>query len=218
MLTGMRPFPTKKELLQSDSQRSNLFEKDGLPFYKVKLDTDEATKVLNDAEFRCLMFKVRFPDIFSAEPEAKSFIEALLSRNPEDRPRYNEITNHAWMKGARFDEDEVLRRPIPDWVKHHANLHSTSYSSTITRQDGQEISGRTKRTLNQCIDDLCCDCFEKYGVTKGENFFMKWTANPRQSTVNLFRHWNYLSEDAIRLEILAADRQKKKTFIFHKTR
>ena len=79
MLTGHRPFPTKKELLQSDSQRNLVIRAETLAV-NANINMEVAGRVANDAEYRCLMYEVQFPKYFDDEPVAKTFIQALLSR------------------------------------------------------------------------------------------------------------------------------------------
>ena len=197
MLTGHRPFPTKKELLQSDSQR------DIAQTVKTKPDIDAkvAGMVVNDAEYRCLMFEVKFPKYFADEPHAQHFVEALLARNPEDRPRYGDIVAHPWMEGESFDADEVVKYPVPGWVKDHAFFTSTRNDQSSSLDHKQEyLSHASLRSLTECIESLCSDCFERYGAAYAENFAIKWSTLARTQTLDLFRHWNYMSDDVISLE------------------
>ena len=197
MLTGRRPFPTKRELLQSDSQRKIVSNK------KLPSKADEAVleKVMNDAEYQCLMFEVQYPSFFACELDAKSWIDALLARNPEARLRYDGIVCHSWMKGVHFCADHSFQRPIPDWVTDHAHLQSIQNDmADILEGDAQTVIAGNSRTLSDCVDDICIECFEKYDPVYAENFAIKWTTKARQRTVGLFKHWNYMSDEAIRLE------------------
>jgi serine/threonine protein kinase len=191
MLTGHRPFPTKKELLLSESQR-RVISKRKLPS-KVVQEEVMLEKLMNDPEYRCLMFEVEYPTYFNCELEAKDFIDALLERDPESRPRYDEIMHLPWMKGETFDEKILMTRPIPEWVTNHAMMHSIE-------KDILQQSNKSK-SLSDCVNDMCSDCYGKDNPVYAENFSVKWKSKPGQRAINLFRHWNYISDDAMNLEI-----------------
>ena len=210
MLAGRRPFPTKKELMQSDSQRVDLMQTEQMPS---KLEG----KLQNDPEFRCLMFDVQFPEQFIKEQDARNFVQALLSRNPEERLHYEGIINHPWMKGEDFNESTMLAKAVPEWVKTHAHQGSiaeedkymhrkmkrrASYGTIITRQS---------TTLGGRIEDLCSECYEKNGSKYAENFAFKWLTIARPETVKLFRHWNYISDEALSLEVASNCQNRKVT-------
>lgn len=191
MLTGHRPFPTKKELLLSESQRK-VISKRKLPS-KVVLEEMLLEKLMNDAEYRCLLFEVQYPSYFNCELDAKHFIDALLERDPESRPRYDEIRQLPWMKGESFDEQILMTRPIPEWVTNYAIMHSI--------EKGVLQRSNKSRTLSDCVNDMCSDCYGKDNPVYAENFSIKWKSKPGQRAINLFRHWNYISDDAMNLEI-----------------
>lgn len=208
MLTGRRPFPTKKELLQSDSQRNLVLAAETVQS-KANINVEAAERAMNDAEYRCLMFEVNFPSHFTEEPQAQHFIEALLARNPEERPRYDGIVGHPWMKGESFDANEVVKRPTPRWIKDHAYLQSIRSNESHSSNNFQGSSLRkSQRSLTECIESLCSDCFDKYGAAYAENFAIKWSTLARTETLNLFRHWNYMSDDVVALEAQAAFRNE----------
>ena len=207
MLTGKRPFPTKKELMRSDSEKKMMRVED-LKMKICTIDKESKNNILNDAEFRCLMFEVNFPQYFETEIDAKKFIEDLLSRNPEDRPRFNEITTNPWISGESFCVDYVLTRPIPGWVKDHAHLQSTNVISPTQVSANDPKGLGDVKTVAQCIKSLCCSCFEKYNLSYAERFKQKWMIIPSQRTSNLFQNWCYISEDAIKIECDAYQQEK----------
>ncbi len=214
MLTGRRPFPTRKELLQSDSQRQNT-PLCALPSNN-KVNNDILEKVLNDAEYQCLMFEVQYPDYFSHETDAKVFVDSLLARNPDERPRYNEIVKHPWLKSELFEEQSILKRAIPDWVKDHTYLQSQltlGRAKSISRRASQGMGLWRGSTLSDCIDNLCSECFEKNDSIYAENFTKKWTTKARERNLTLFRHWNYMSDDSMKLEISASKKKESKLII-----
>jgi len=199
MMTGRRPFPTKQELLQSDSQRdvAAALIPDCLPSNS-QFNAEVAKRVMNDLEYRCLMFEVIFPSYFDDEPDAKAFIETLLSRNPDNRPRYDGIRSHPWMLGENFQAEEIMKKTIPSWVKQHAYLQSVR-NDEIYGSNPQSLN-HSERSLTGCIESLCSDCFEKHGAAYAESFALKWSTMARARTLGLFRHWNYMSDDVIALE------------------
>lgn len=195
MLTGHRPFPTKKELLLSESQR-RLICKRKLPSRAVGNEVFD--KLLNDPEYQCLMFEVEFPSYFNCELHAKGFINALLERDPESRPRYDEIRQLPWMRGESFETRSVMSQPIPDWVRNHTLMQAIQKDIPMHLSGGNNA---TTRTLGDCINDMCSEYVAKNNPDYAENFASKWKSKPSQRAINLFRHWNYISDDAIIHEI-----------------
>ena len=207
MLTGHRPFPTKKELLKSDSQR-NLPPYLGVDNIPANINVHAVKRLMNDIEYRCLMFEVVFPPYFEVELQAKHFIEALLSRNPDERPRYDVIISHPWMDGESFNAEEISKLSIPQWVKDHAQLQS------VKNENPKRTSLRCRhhinqRSLRECIDSLCSDCFDKHETAYAENFALKWSMSPEKRTFELFRHWNFMSDDIIELERKTSTSQER---------
>jgi serine/threonine protein kinase len=195
MLTGRRPFPTKRELLQRrvDSSKKK---------FPSKADEECLDQVTDNEEYQCLMFEVQYPSYFACELDAKSWIDALLIRDPQARPRYNEIICHSWMKEVHFCADHSFQRPIPDWVKDHAYLQSIQNDKTYNLEGNVQTATRgTSRTLSDCVDDICSECFEKHDPVYAENFAIKWTTKAKARSVVLFKHWNYMSDEAIKLEL-----------------
>lgn len=202
MLTGRRPFPTRKELLQSDSQRKLVPDK-VLP---TNVNNAMMEKVMNDTEFQCLMFEVQYPSYFQSESNARDFIDRLLARDPDARLRYKGITHHPWMKRETFEEETILRRTIPEWVKEHAYLQSRKNEEVVSLKSKRPEEGRRLRgkSLSQCVTNLCSECFENNNSLYAENFTIKWNTKAREKTLSLFRHWNFMSDEAMKLEIDAA--------------
>jgi len=131
----------------------------------------------------------------------------LLSRNPDDRLRYEGIINHAWMKNHSFDVGKIFKTCIPDCVKDHAHLQfieSSDGNPSLQEGHVSMFDGKYTRTLSDCIDDLCSDRFEKRDSTHNEKFVAKWKHPARPETVQLFRNWNYVSNEAIKLEMLTS--------------
>ena len=237
MMAGRRRFPTRKELFQYTNSWSQkrinpitLETKKGSDAFSQNNNSNDnineevAKKVLEDAEFQCLMYEVKYPEQFELDHKAKSFIECLLSRNPRDRPRFDGIKKHPWLQGETFDEKEILKTAqIPDWVKDHTYLQSidssmldiaTDAKATSTTNfsemarvrkdcfsDHRYYAKNRRKSLLDCIDDLCSDRFERCSSSYMEKFVTKWTSSPHPATIDLFRHWNYMSDDAIQSEM-----------------
>lgn len=197
MLTGRRPFPTKKELLQSDSQRK-LNQEEYLKKNCIRENTMK--QVLEDTEYQCLMFEVRYPNHFEFEPEAKNFVSALLSRDPECRPRYNGIINHPWMSNETFQCESLLDCKPPDWVLDHVKLNFAKANRYHEERFILDRNRRQSRTLSDCIDEMCNEFYEKNSIVNSDAFETKWTSKAKHDTLKLFRHWNYMSDDAVKFE------------------
>ena len=220
MVTGRRPFPTKKELQRSDlsftARKSSLTGSGDSTPRLGNLSKEASKKVLNDAEFRCLMFEVPFPEQFSTECDAEAFIRSLLERDPRNRLSYDGIVNHSWMRDEDFTTDGVLSRTIPQWVRDHAYLQMVRVDRNENnwrqwkrylrhRPDHHGDSGMQQySTLNECIDGMCRQCFLTHDSAYAEGFYKKWTATTSKRTSELFRHWTFVSSDALKLEVMCA--------------
>lgn len=216
MVTGRRPFPTTKELQESERSLSTMPTiSPGTSWELIqqigKLSKHTSRKVLSDAEFRCLMFEVPFPTKFDSERNAESFIKALIARDPKERMRFCGLVAHPWMRGEDFSIECILQRHIPKWVKDHAYLQlvrlarkdSTGHERihSFLRQRPRE---ERRQKLHDCIEDMCRHCQETKESTYAYNFTRKWKACPSKKSAELFRHWAFMSEDAIALEIDSA--------------
>lgn len=211
MVTGRRPFPTKKELQRSErsmtTRKSSLTGSGDLTPQVGNLTKEASRKVLNDPEFRCFMYEVPYPAQFCTERDAESFIRALLERDPQNRLKYDGIVSHPWMEGEDFSNDGALQRPIPQWVKDHVHLQSVQVARRDSNWQQWKRYLRPKHkieqyeTLNECIDDMCRQCFETHDSAYAKRFGKKWTASTSKKTMELFGHWAFISEDAIALEM-----------------
>ena len=145
-----------------------------------------------------LMKEVKFPDCVEDE-DAKSFIEQLLAKDPDNRPRFDGITNHPWMSGVVFDAEKLKATKLPmDWVLKHAQQEANSRPRSVWRSSmmGQKV--KTDLSLSLFIEDICCQMLD------ADNAAARWMAVPSAKTVALFRHWNYMSDSALELEKIAA--------------
>lgn len=204
MLTGRRPFPTKKELMQSDSQRKMIQEE---CLKKNVINENIMKQVMDDTEYQCLMFEVRYPSYFENEPDAKNFIGALLSRDPECRPRYDGIINHSWMSKEKFQCETLLEHNVPDWVLDHVKLNFTKTNRKQEESFPPDRKRRQSRSLSDCINEMCTEFYERNSIANSEAFEMKWTSKAKHETLKLFRHWNYMSDDVVKLETTSVYRE-----------
>ncbi len=206
MITGLRPFPSKKEMKEADPDRRTI-DVDSL-HTNINIDKKVLKLMMNDVEYQSLMVKVPFPyDVFRAEPNAKNFVSALLSRDPQYRLKFDGIMRHPWMKGESFHLQSIQRRPIPDWVKEHTQLQSMK--STVKRHSSPRSLHRRK-TLSQCIDSMCSEIYERRTSSYADSFTQKWTTKARKKSICLFEHWNYMSEAVCKLEMKAIKQPLKK--------
>mmetsp|Transcript_22546 Transcript_22546/g.48949 ORF Transcript_22546/g.48949 Transcript_22546/m.48949 type:complete len:633 (-) Transcript_22546:66-1964(-) len=217
MVTGKRAFPTTRELRRSErsiSARNGSRSGSGEATPRVgNLSREASKKVMNDAEFRCLLFEVQYPVQFCAERDAESFVRALLELDPQSRLTYDGIMNHPWMKGEDFSNEGALQRPIPQWVKDHVYAQAKEVAKKENRWPQWKRLLRPRQyksdrynTLRECIDDMCKECYTTHDSSYAKTFGKKWTANARKSTIELFEHWAFLSEDAIAVEMNCASR------------
>ena len=159
------------------------------------------------------MFEVRYPpQRFDPELHARTFIEALLSRNPRERPRYKGIVDHPWISGEDLAEDAMLLRPIPQWVKDHAHLESIQATNLghraagVSDDDLGDMESSSRNGLDAIVEDMCVDMQATQGAynPRARSFVARWKTPPSKRTVDLFRHWNFMSNDAVRHEAEAA--------------
>jgi len=195
MIAGRRPFPTKRELEKSVHVSSKeLIRDEDLSELMAHLDEEATLKALNDSEFRCLMHQVQYPQQFSQDQNAASFVEKLISRDPKDRLRYGDIRKHPWMIQETFEEESALTRPIPQWVKDHAYLQSIRY------EDNEIENSKQSLKISTFIGELCNRAYEKRDSHSADCFATRWLTNPSDETISLFRNWGYISDDAVQLE------------------
>lgn len=212
MVCGRRPFPTRKQMLSrqedlvgasspSRTRRSSLSDLNRSD----ALQRAARRKLMKDIEYRCLMAEVTFPD-FMLDSEAKSFIHQLLAKDPDDRPRFDGIKDHPWMSDVEFDAAKLKATKIPaDWVLKHALQESQSRPRPMRRSSvSSPHRAKTDLSLNLFIEDICAQMIEIGKGEDAENASARWLAPPTAKTMALFRHWNFISKDALKLEIIAA--------------
>lgn len=155
------------------------------------------------------MTEVKFPD-FLQDSEAKSFVEQLLAKDPNDRPRFDGIKSHPWMTELMklpVAKLKLMKLPV-DWVQKHALSESKSTKSMRRNSISMTSQHRTSKTnlsLNSFIEDIVAQMMELRKDEDAQNAAERWMAAPSSKTKELFRHWNYISDDALRLELNAAN-------------
>ena len=63
---------------------------------------------------------------------------------------------------------------------------------------------KTDLSVTLFIEDICAQMIEIGRDEDAEEAAARWMAVPSSKTEALFRHWNYISDDALRLEVDAA--------------
>lgn len=152
------------------------------------------------------MTEVKFPD-FLEDTDAKTFVEQLLAKDPRDRPSFHEITNHPWLGDIEFDAAKLKLMKIPvDWVLKHVHQESNAKPRSLRRASiASHQRAKTDLSLTQFIEDICGQLLE---IDSNDQAAARWLVVPSSKTKTLFRHWNYISEDALALEINAAKQAK----------
>jgi len=152
------------------------------------------------------MTEVTFPDFLHDETEVKSFISELLAKDPNDRPRFDGIKNHPWMSDVEFDAAKLKGTRLPeDWVLRHVQQEAQARPRSLRRSTmtGNQRT-KTDLSLSSFIEDICAQMLEIGKNEDAENAAARWMAVPSSKTKKLFRHWNYVSDDAMKLEMNAA--------------
>lgn len=150
------------------------------------------------------MSEVTFPDGLH-DAEARPFVSALLARDPNDRPRFEGIKNDPWMSEMKFDAASLKGSKIPiDWL--HKHIHTMARARPLRSMRRSSTTSLNKSTasgvsLSAFIEDMCAQMIEIGKNEEAEIAAKRWTTPPTPSTKELFRHWNYISEDALELEM-----------------
>lgn len=205
MVCGRRPFPSKKEMMQSGVS-SPAKRRSSINTGSSAVERAAIRKVMKDVEWKCLMTEVSYPRFLSQHPEAKSFMEQLLERNPNTRPRFDGIRSHPWMGGVEFDAEKLKATTIPDFhfVQRHALTESKSSPKSMRRYSMAMTSlhhkSKEEVSLSIFIKDICLQMMEIGNKEEAENAAARWMASPSDNTKALFRTWEYVSEDAQELE------------------
>lgn len=159
--------------------------------------------------FLGLMTEVQFPD-FLQDTDAKVFVEQLLAKDPRDRPTFHQITNHPWLGDIEFDAAKLKLMKIPvDWVVlKHVQQESKAKPRSLRRASvASHQMMKTDLSLKEFIEHICGQLME-ISSCEGEQAIARWMAVPSAKTMKLFRYWNYISDDALKLEINAARKAK----------
>ena len=152
------------------------------------------------------MTEVKFPEFLENEIDAKSFIEQLLAKDPNNRPRFDGIKDHSWMSNVDFDATKLEASKLQcDWVQKHAMAESKAKPRSMRRASmTSQHKTKTDLSVTLFIEDICAQMIEIGRDQDAEEAAARWMAVPSSKTEALFRHWNYISDDALRLEVDAA--------------
>ena len=160
---------------------------------------------MKDSEFRCLMSDISYPEFLRNHPEVKSFIEKLIERDPKNRPRFCGIKSHPWLSNIEFDANKLKTMTLPEWVRNHVRQESKSKPMQMRRRSMGQSKPKKDLSLNLFMKDICAHMIENCNKEDADRCMAQWMTSPSSKTKALFRHWNYISDDAMTLEIKAAD-------------
>ena len=215
MICGRRPFPSKKDVLRdaelksgvsspSASRRRSSLSDHGPTSARVR----EATRrLMRDIEYRCLMTDVNFP-VHVEDPRAQDFIQRLLARDPNERPSFEELRSHPWFDGLSLEADSLLQQEVPAFVHTHVRQED-SRPRSLRRNSLATPSSKHECSLNQFIEEICVQMMST-GRSESKEVAERWLATPTEKTNSLFRHWGYVSGDALRLELSARGSESRR--------
>jgi len=165
------------------------------------------------------MSEVTFPDDL-LDTEAESFVRCLLARDPNVRPRFDGIKNHPWMSSVEFDAASLCRQEIPDWVQTHALRESKSRPKSMRRSSMTNLNNfaESSVSLSSFIENICAQMIEIGKSEEAEKAVERWTTKPTLATKELFRDWNYVSDDALKLEMNATKTHAMRKSYRHRRR
>jgi serine/threonine protein kinase len=213
MVAGRRPFPSRKEAFLSSTfsspspskRRSSITGTNLSAMERAASAAERAAirKAKRDIEYRCLMCEVTYPD--SLESEGRELIAMLLERDPEKRPNFDGIKNHAWMLDVDFDPMRLKAIAMPTWIINHATQESKPKS---VRRSTMASSKSPKKglTMSLFIRNICSEI-------QPQSAAARWLVEPSSQTVDLFNGWTYISDEARNLEIDANKNRPRGGFL-----
>lgn len=147
---------------------------------------------------RCLMTEVVYPE--HLEEDGKDLIESLLERDPNKRPKFEGIESHPWMADVDFNPMRLKVISMPDWIIHHAAVEASP--KTMRRSSTTSYRNQKKDiTLSRFIQDICTQMVDVGNRAEAESAAARWLTDPSPRTVELFRGWNFVSDDAKSMEM-----------------
>ena len=217
MVAGQRPFPTRKQMIQSQdeliSSPSISRRRSSISDHPSAIQRSASRKLMKDIEYKCLQAEVKFPDFLEKDEDGsnvKSFIQQLLAKDPNLRPKFDGIQNHKWMSDVEFDAHKLKSMKLPDWIGRHATAEAKAKprpmrrSTTITSNNNKAAAKTADLSVTLFIEDILAQMVDIGRTEEAKDAHARWCALPSKSTKELFQHWNYISEDATRLEMEAA--------------
>jgi len=110
------------------------------------------------------------------------------------------------MSNVDFDASKLKASKLPyDWVQKHAMAESKAKPRSMRRASmTSQHKAKTDLSITLFIEDICAQMIEIGRDQDAEEAAARWMAVPSSKTEALFRHWNYISDDALRLEVDAA--------------
>ena len=151
------------------------------------------------------MSEVIYPE--NLDKDGKELIESLLERNPDKRPKFDDIKEHPWMFGVEFNPFQLKSKPMPDWIIHHASRESKP--KTVRRRSMASNHNEKKDlTLSLFIRDICTQMVDVRNKNEAESAAARWMADPSTQTVKLFQGWDFMSDEARSMEVNAASERQ----------
>lgn len=221
MIAGKRPFPSKAEILRQAQEKALVPMtpqdlQDGLLPQIGELPDHAAAMVLDDAEFRGMMSKIRHSSRFDTNDDMRDFIEKLLARNPHDRLGFYTMTEHSWMSDTSFVEEDLLKLEFPAEIMDLVRRNASSFKE---KQQPREIKRGRKAplvdappsTMFDFIDEMVdVECANK-PRSEARALEKRWYADPLDENLALFKHWNFVSNETITLEKQALVKSQART-------
>ena len=225
MVAGKRPFASKAEVLKQS--RENKLEKitqedlkSGLLPQIADVPEHAAAMALDDAEFRSMMMKIRYSPRFENDEPLSDFIEKLLARNPHDRLTFKGIIDHKWMTNIPVEANELQKVVLPNSVMEIVRNAGEEFKTAASNADRASLAFQKKAqknlskiknkgipliepplpTMTDYIDDLVEAETEGLPRNQARQIEARWYAEPPPENVELFAHWNFVSNDAIKFE------------------
>lgn len=143
-------------------------------------------------------------------PPRKDTHRAVIEKDPNDRPRFHGIKSHPFFAGLDFDAAKLKDTKIPiEWVHQHVLKESKAKPKSLRRNSTASMANKSKTELSLAllIDDIIAQMMELSLNEDTGHAASRWTAVPSSKTQALFRRWNYISEDALQLEMAAPSRK-----------
>ena len=155
---------------------------------------------------KCLMAEVSYPE--DLEEDCKDLIARLLQRNPDNRPTFEELKSHAWMSLIDFSPETLKRQEMPNWILQHAAVEANPKMIRQRSMISNQRRPKKDLTLTQFIQEMCTQMID-IGRSEAESAAARWMTEPSPTTIELFRGWHFISDDAKLMEMNAMNQNRQ---------